>query len=65
MVSYYVVYFMNVMINWGMVCVFGGLLFVVMFVLYVVYGCFMCINVSFGWVLGIGKWEGDVDYEIC
>ena len=40
MVSYYVAYFTNVTINWGMACALGGLLLAATLVLYVVYGRF-------------------------
>ncbi|QBC33714.1 ABC transporter permease [Pandoraea sp. XY-2] len=38
MISYYVAYFTNVSINWGMACALGGLLLAATLVLYVVYG---------------------------
>ncbi len=40
MVSYYVAYFTNVTINWGMACALGGLLLAATLVLYVIYGRF-------------------------
>ncbi len=40
MVSYYVAYFTNVTINWGMACALGGLLLAATLVLYAVYGRF-------------------------
>jgi putative spermidine/putrescine transport system permease protein len=40
MVSYYVAYFTNVTINWGMACALGGLLLVATLLLYAVYGRF-------------------------
>lgn len=40
MVSYYVAYFTNVTINWGMACALGGLLLAATLLLYVVYGRF-------------------------
>jgi putative spermidine/putrescine transport system permease protein len=38
MVSYYVAYFTNVTINWGMACALGGLLLAATLVLYALYG---------------------------
>jgi putative spermidine/putrescine transport system permease protein len=40
MVSYYVAYFTNVTINWGMACALGGLLLAATLVLYAIYGRF-------------------------
>jgi putative spermidine/putrescine transport system permease protein len=40
MVSYYVAYFTNVTINWGMACALGALLLAATLVLYGVYGRF-------------------------
>ncbi|MGN6667128.1 MAG: ABC transporter permease [Trinickia sp.] len=40
MVSYYVAYFTNVTLNWGMACALGGLLLAATLVLYAVYGRF-------------------------
>ncbi len=40
MVSYYVAYFTNVTINWGMACALGALLLAATLVLYAVYGRF-------------------------
>ncbi|WP_443111407.1 ABC transporter permease [Burkholderia sp. FERM BP-3421] len=40
MVSYYVAYFTNITINWGMACALGGLLLVATLLLYAVYGRF-------------------------
>jgi putative spermidine/putrescine transport system permease protein len=48
MVSYYVAYFINVTINWGMACALGALLFLATLVLYVVYRRFAKIDVSMG-----------------
>jgi putative spermidine/putrescine transport system permease protein len=48
MVSYYVAYFTNVTINWGMACALGGLLLAATLVLYVVYGRFTRSQVSLG-----------------
>lgn len=48
MVSYYVAYFINVTINWGMACALGALLFFATMVLYVVYRRFAKIDVSMG-----------------
>ncbi|MBR8314554.1 ABC transporter permease [Burkholderia dolosa] len=48
MVSYYVAYFTNVTINWGMACALGGLLLAATLVLYAVYGRFTRSNVSLG-----------------
>ena len=48
MVSYYVAYFTNVTINWGMACALGGLLLAATLVLYVIYGRFTRSNVSLG-----------------
>jgi putative spermidine/putrescine transport system permease protein len=46
MVSYYVAYFTNVTINWGMACALGALLFAATLVLYGVYRRFAKIDVS-------------------
>jgi putative spermidine/putrescine transport system permease protein len=48
MVSYYVAYFINVRINWGMACALGALLFGATLVLYGVYRRFAKIDVSMG-----------------
>ena len=48
MVSYYVAYFINVTINWGMACALGALLFLATLVLYGVYRRFAKIDVSMG-----------------
>jgi putative spermidine/putrescine transport system permease protein len=48
MVSYYVAYFINVTINWGMACALGALLFAATLVLYGVYRRFAKIDVSMG-----------------
>ncbi|MEI6002920.1 ABC transporter permease [Paraburkholderia bengalensis] len=48
MVSYYVAYFTNVTINWGMACALGGLLLAATLVLYVIYGRFTRSQVSLG-----------------
>lgn len=48
MVSYYVAYFINVTINWGMACALGALLFAATLVLYAVYRRFAKIDVSMG-----------------
>ncbi|WP_059826517.1 ABC transporter permease [Burkholderia ubonensis] len=48
MVSYYVAYFTNVTINWGMACALGGLLLAATLVLYAVYNRFTRSNVSLG-----------------
>jgi putative spermidine/putrescine transport system permease protein len=48
MVSYYVAYFINVTINWGMACALGALLFLATLVLYVVYRRFAKLEVSMG-----------------
>ncbi|RZI44360.1 ABC transporter permease [Herbaspirillum sp. HC18] len=48
MVSYYVAYFINVTINWGMACALGALLFIATLVLYGVYRRFAKIDVSMG-----------------
>ena len=48
MVSYYVAYFINVTINWGMACALGALLFLATLVLYSVYRRFAKIDVSMG-----------------
>jgi putative spermidine/putrescine transport system permease protein len=48
MVSYYVAYFTNVTINWGMACALGGLLLAATLVLYVVYGRFTRSQLSLG-----------------
>ncbi|MBC7859417.1 MAG: ABC transporter permease [Burkholderiaceae bacterium] len=46
MVSYYVAYFTNVTINWGMACALGALLFLATLVLYSVYRRFAKTDVS-------------------
>ena len=46
MVSYYIAYFTNVTINWGMACALGALLFAATLVLYTVYRRFTKIDVS-------------------
>ncbi|MEO6352001.1 MAG: ABC transporter permease [Oxalobacteraceae bacterium] len=46
MVSYYVAYFINVTLNWGMACALGALLFAATLVLYSVYRHFAKIEVS-------------------
>ena len=46
MVSYYVAYFTNVTINWGMACALGALLFAATLVLYTVYRRFAKLEVS-------------------
>lgn len=46
MVSYYVAYFINVTLNWGMACALGALLFAATLVLYSVYRRFAKIEVS-------------------
>ncbi|QDZ28669.1 ABC transporter permease [Noviherbaspirillum sp. UKPF54] len=48
MVSYYVAYFINVTINWGMACALGALLFAATLVLYGVYRRFAKMDVSMG-----------------
>jgi putative spermidine/putrescine transport system permease protein len=48
MVSYYVAYFINVTINWGMACALGALLFIATLLLYSVYRKFAKIDVSMG-----------------
>ena len=48
MVSYYIAYFTNVTINWGMACALGALLLAATLLLYVVYGRFTRANVSLG-----------------
>ncbi len=48
MVSYYVAYFTNVMINWGMACALGGLLLAATLVLYAIYGRFTRSQPSLG-----------------
>jgi putative spermidine/putrescine transport system permease protein len=48
MVSYYVAYYTNVTINWGMACALGGLLLAATLVLYAVYGHFTRTNLSLG-----------------
>ena len=48
MVSYYVAYFINVTINWGMACALGALLFAATLALYMVYRRFAKIDVSMG-----------------
>ena len=46
MVSYYVAYFTNVTVNWGMACALGALLFCATLVLYGVYRRFAKLDVS-------------------
>jgi putative spermidine/putrescine transport system permease protein len=46
MVSYYVAYFINVTLNWGMACALGALLFAATLVLYGVYRRFTNTTVS-------------------
>ncbi|TDG07408.1 ABC transporter permease [Paraburkholderia guartelaensis] len=48
MVSYYVAYFTNVSINWGMACALGALLLGATTVLYFVYGRFTRTQLSLG-----------------
>ncbi|RQR22290.1 ABC transporter permease [Burkholderia sp. Bp9143] len=48
MISYYVAYFTNSSINWGMACALGGLLLVATVVLYVIYGRFTRSSLSLG-----------------
>jgi len=48
MVSYYVAYFTNVTINWGMACALGALLLAATLALYVVYGRFTRSQLSLG-----------------
>jgi len=48
MVSYYVAYFTNVSINWGMACALGALLLVATTLLYFVYGRFTRTQLSLG-----------------
>ncbi|WP_321926141.1 ABC transporter permease [Paraburkholderia guartelaensis] len=48
MVSYYVAYFTNVSINWGMACALGALLLAATTVLYFVYGRFTRTQLSLG-----------------
>jgi putative spermidine/putrescine transport system permease protein len=48
MVSYYIAYFTNVSINWGMACALGALLLAATLLLYVVYGRFTRSSVSLG-----------------
>jgi putative spermidine/putrescine transport system permease protein len=48
MVSYYVAYFINVTINWGMACALGALLFGATLLLYGVYRRFAKMDVSMG-----------------
>jgi len=48
MVSYYVAYFTNVTINWGMACALGALLLTATLVLYAVYGRLTRRQVSLG-----------------
>ncbi|CAH2784956.1 MAG: Spermidine/putrescine import ABC transporter permease protein PotB (TC 3.A.1.11.1) [uncultured Paraburkholderia sp.] len=48
MVSYYVAYFTNVTINWGMACALGALLLAATLVLYVIYGRFTRSSLSLG-----------------
>jgi putative spermidine/putrescine transport system permease protein len=46
MISYYVAYFTNVSINWGMACALGGLLLVATLLLYAAYGRFARVPLS-------------------
>ncbi|HEY0844940.1 MAG TPA: ABC transporter permease, partial [Noviherbaspirillum sp.] len=48
MVSYYIAYFINVTINWGMACALGALLLAATLVLYSVYRRFAKMEVSMG-----------------
>ncbi len=48
MVSYYIAYFINETINWGMACALGALLFAATLLLYGVYRRFVKIDVSMG-----------------
>jgi putative spermidine/putrescine transport system permease protein len=48
MVSYYIAYFTNVTINWGMACALGALLLAATLLLYVVYGRFTRSAISLG-----------------
>ncbi|MGF6775031.1 ABC transporter permease [Paraburkholderia sp. GAS334] len=48
MVSYYVAYFTNTTINWGMACALGTLLLAATLVLYVIYGRFTRSSLSLG-----------------
>jgi putative spermidine/putrescine transport system permease protein len=48
MVSYYVAYFTNVSINWGMACALGALLLAATTLLYFVYGRFTRTQLSLG-----------------
>jgi len=48
MVSYYVAYYTNSTINWGMACALGGLLLVATLVLFAVYSRFTRAKVSLG-----------------
>ncbi|WP_010120001.1 ABC transporter permease, partial [Burkholderia oklahomensis] len=48
MVSYYVAYFTNVTINWGMACALGGLLLAATLALYALYGRFTRTQLSLG-----------------
>lgn len=48
MISYYVAYFTNVTINWGMACALGGLLLTATLLLYAIYTRFTGANVSLG-----------------
>ena len=48
MVSYYVAYYTNATINWGMACALGGLLLAATLVLYAVYSRLTRANVSLG-----------------
>jgi putative spermidine/putrescine transport system permease protein len=48
MISYYVAYFTNSSINWGMACALGGLLLLATIVLYIIYGRFTRSNLSLG-----------------
>jgi putative spermidine/putrescine transport system permease protein len=48
LISYYIAYFTNSSINWGMACALGGLLLVATIVLYVIYGRFTRSSLSLG-----------------
>jgi putative spermidine/putrescine transport system permease protein len=48
MISYYIAYFTNSSINWGMACALGGLLLVATIVLYIIYGRFARSSLSLG-----------------
>jgi putative spermidine/putrescine transport system permease protein len=48
MVSYYIAWFTNVSINWGMACALGALLLAATLLLYMVYGRFTRSSASLG-----------------